>query len=56
MNMSPLSFRKMFLDPIYNDQEHRTTKTQAAGFDVGVLIREVRFIQIARIFYHYPIF
>jgi len=32
----------MFLDPVDNDKKHQTKSIESAGFDVGVLIREVR--------------
>jgi hypothetical protein len=32
----------MFLDPVDNDKKHQTKGIETAGFDVGVLIREVR--------------
>lgn len=32
----------MFLDPVDNDEEHQTGLDETVGFDVGVLIREVR--------------
>ena len=31
----------MFLDPVDNDKKHRKKGIETAGFDVGVLIREV---------------
>jgi len=36
-------FEQMFLDPADNDKLH-TTNDQTAGFDVSVLITEVRYI------------
>ena len=36
-------FEQMFLDPADNDKRH-TTNDQTAGFDVSVLITEVRYI------------
>jgi len=35
----------MFLDPADNDKRH-TTNDQTAGFDVSVLITEVRYIVV----------
>ena len=32
----------MFLDPVDNDKKHQKKGIETAGFDVGVLIREVR--------------
>jgi len=32
----------MFLDPVDNDDIHQSASSQTVGFDVGVLIREVR--------------
>jgi hypothetical protein len=31
----------MFLDPVDNDKKHQKKGIETAGFDVGVLIREV---------------
>lgn len=31
----------MFLDPVDNDKKHQQKGIETAGFDVGVLIREV---------------
>jgi hypothetical protein len=31
----------MFLDPVDNDTKHQKKGIQSAGFDIGVLIREV---------------
>ena len=39
----------MFLDPADNDKRH-TTNDQTAGFDVSVLITEVRYIYTPLLF------
>ena len=43
---------QMFLDPADNDKRHTTgTKDQTAGFDVSVLITEVRYIIVLNFFF-----